>query len=98
MFQGTGLEFLIFCGVCTTLLLLVCVISMCNRPRELLIIPPVQSPAAIEARIENAQDMVSSLIVLLSERHASKMCFTHVEHCSTCVPSVNDFFSLSGNC
>lgn len=62
MFQGTGLEFLIFCGFCTTLLLLACVISMCNRPRELMIVPPVQSPAAIEARIENPQDIVSTNI------------------------------------
>lgn len=60
VFQGTGLEFLIFCGVCTSLLILACMVSMCNRPRELMIIPTVQTPAAIEARsIENAQDIVS---------------------------------------
>lgn len=60
VFQGTGLEFLIFCGFCSTLILVGVVITMCSRPRELMIVPPVQSPAAIEARIEIPQDIVST--------------------------------------
>ncbi|KAG4070399.1 hypothetical protein HA402_006541 [Bradysia odoriphaga] len=59
--QGTGLEFLIFCGICTTLILMGCVLSMCtlwNRPRELMVIPPIEAQA-IEARAENSHDMVT---------------------------------------
>ncbi|KAJ6647203.1 hypothetical protein Bhyg_02423 [Pseudolycoriella hygida] len=59
VFQGTGLEFLIFCGFCTTVILFAFVISMCNRPRDLIIVPPVTTPAAIEARVENPQEIVT---------------------------------------
>lgn len=50
VFQGTGLEVLIFCAFSATFFLAACSVSLCRRPRDILVAPP---PSGVHAAIEH---------------------------------------------
>lgn len=45
VFQGTGLEVLIFCAFSATFFLAACTVSLCRRPRDLMVEPPLPNMA-----------------------------------------------------
>lgn len=57
VFQGTGLEVLIFCTFSATFFLAACTVSLCRRPRNVNISTPQISPTPSPNVIEHIQQI-----------------------------------------
>lgn len=63
MFQGTGLEVLIFCAFSATFFLAACTVSLCRRPRALHLTPALETASNEIEEISPIQQHTTHVIL-----------------------------------